>query len=108
MAEYQFKQLLAEIKFELRKLYGDQLVALVLYGSYARGNAGAHSDVDIIMVLKDYDRDFIEIDRTSEMVARLSLDYNVILALIPLREKDWRSKQSSFLLNVRHEGVIVS
>lgn len=108
MTKYQLQQLLAEVKFELRKLYSDQLVTVILYGSYARGNASAQSDVDIVMVLKDYDRDFIEIDRTGELVARLSLNYDTIVSLIPMREKDWRNKTSSFLQNIRREGVIIS
>ena len=107
MNEHQLKQLLTEVKFELQKLYGDRLVTVVLYGSYARGNAGSQSDVDIVMVLKDYDRDFIEIDRTSELVAQLSLTYDTIISLIPIREKDWREKQSSFLRNVRQDGVMI-
>jgi predicted nucleotidyltransferase len=107
MTKRQLQQLLAEVKSDLVKLYGDRLVAVVLYGSQARGEAGSQSDVDIAMVLKDYGRDFIEIDRTSEIVARLSLAYDTIIALIPLREKDWRKKQSSFLQNVRREGVLV-
>ncbi|MDZ7290877.1 MAG: nucleotidyltransferase domain-containing protein [candidate division KSB1 bacterium] len=105
MTKSQLQTLLAELKSDLQKLYGDRLVAVVLYGSYARGKAGSQSDVDIAMVLKDYDRDFIEIDRTSEIVARLSLAYDTTIALIPLRERDWREKHSPFLQNVRCEGV---
>jgi len=103
----QLQQLLAEVKTGLEKLYGDQLVAVVLYGSYARGEAGVNSDVDIVMVLKGYERDFIEIDRTGELVARLSLDYDIIVALIPLRQRDWQKKQSPFLQNLRREGQVV-
>jgi predicted nucleotidyltransferase len=107
MTKSKLQQLLAEVKSDLEKLYGDQLVAVILYGSYARGEAGANSDVDIVMVLKDYERDFIEIDRTNELVSRLSLDYDVIVALIPLREKNWREEESSFLQNLRRDSVIV-
>lgn len=94
-------------KIRFAKAYGDRLTDVVLYGSYARGEAGSQSDVDIVMVLKDHERDFIAIDRTSELVARLSLSYDAIIALIPLREKDWREKPSSFLQNIRREGVLV-
>jgi len=107
MTKPQLKKLLAEVKAELQALYGAQLVAVILYGSYARDEAGVNSDVDMIMVLKDYERDFIEIARTNEFVSRLSLDYDVIVALLPLREKDWREKDSVFLYNLRRDGVVV-
>jgi predicted nucleotidyltransferase len=45
MAKHQLDQLLAEIKFDLQKLYGDRLTDVVLYGSYARGEARSQSDV---------------------------------------------------------------
>jgi predicted nucleotidyltransferase len=95
-----------EVRVE-KTLWRPRLVAVILYGSYARGEAGVNSDVDIVMVLKDYERGFIEIHRTSELVARLSLDYDIIVALIPLREQDWQKRQSPFLQNLRREGVVV-
>lgn len=108
MTANQLQQLLVEVKSELLKIYDNQLVAVILYGSYARGEAGANSDVDIVMVLKDYERDFIEIDRTGELIARLSLDYDIIVALLPLREKDWREKDPAYLKNLRRDGVFVT
>lgn len=108
MTKNQLQQLLVEVKSELLKIYGSQLVAVILYGSYARGEAGVNSDVDIVMVLKDYERDFIEIDRTGELVARLSLAYDIIVALLPLRERDWREKDSSYLHNLRRDGVLIA
>lgn len=108
MSTQQLNQLLTELKRELQKLYGDQLVALVLYGSYARGEAHEHSDIDVAMILKNYERAPLEINRTSEIAARLSLDYDSLVALIPLRERDWREKRSFFLTNLREEGIEIS
>lgn len=105
MTTQQRNQLLRELKLELQKLYGDQLVALILYGSYARGEAHEDSDLDVAMVLKNYERPYLEITRTGEITARLALDYDQLIALIPFREKDWREKQGPFFANLREEGV---
>ena len=44
--------ILNELKRELRSLYGDRLVKLILFGSHARGEANPDSDIDLLAVLK--------------------------------------------------------
>ncbi len=105
MNTLQLNQLLRELKLELQKLYGDQLVALILYGSYARGQAHEDSDIDVAMILKSYERPYQEITRTGEIASRFSLDYDRLIALIPFREKDWRETQSPFFANLRKDGI---
>lgn len=41
------KQYIAEVK----KIYGEHLRMVILYGSYARGDFAADSDVDIMILL---------------------------------------------------------
>ncbi len=107
MTTQQLNQLLAELKRELQKLYGEQLVALILYGSYARGAAHENSDIDVAMILRNYERAPFEINRTGEIAARLSLDYDSLVALIPLREREWREQKSFFMNNLRKDGVLI-
>ena len=44
--------LLKELKEALQAIYGDHLRGLYLYGSYARGEEIADSDVDVLIVLE--------------------------------------------------------
>jgi predicted nucleotidyltransferase len=37
----------------LKETFGDSLVSLVLYGSVARGDAKADSDIDLLLILRD-------------------------------------------------------
>ncbi len=46
------KQALKELVDELKKLYGDNLSHVILYGSKARGDADSGSDIDVLVVLK--------------------------------------------------------
>lgn len=45
--------LLQELKSKLQELYGDRLFSVLLYGSVARGEANADSDIDVLVVLKE-------------------------------------------------------
>ncbi|VVB88657.1 Nucleotidyltransferase domain protein [uncultured archaeon] len=54
MCGYQdYKQILNNFKQLLLGKYKDSLISLVLYGSVARGTAGAESDIDLLIILKD-------------------------------------------------------
>lgn len=47
------RKLLRDLKEGLIRIYGDELKAVVLYGSYARGDASRVSDIDVMIVLKE-------------------------------------------------------
>ena len=49
-------KLLKELKEGLNRLYGERLKGLYLYGSYARGDYKEGSDLDILLVLDDFER----------------------------------------------------
>ena len=67
------EHLLREYADSLRSLYGRHLKAVILYGSYARGDFTEESDVDI-MVLVDLDNE--DIKQKSRILSDLTYDYN--------------------------------
>jgi len=44
--------ILAELRSRFEALYGVRLIHMVLYGSPARGDAHADSDIDVLVVLQ--------------------------------------------------------
>lgn len=97
--------LLAELKAKLQEIYGDRLKGVYLYGSQARGEATPQSDVDIIIVLDDWTRYFIELKRTGAIASELSLASGKSISRVFVRERDWLVKHTPFLANARAEAI---
>jgi len=45
------KPMLEAFKIELKKIYAENMKQTILFGSYARGNFHAESDIDLLVVL---------------------------------------------------------
>ena len=97
--------MLKELKTGLRSVYGNRLHGVYLYGSCARGEAGRESDVDVLVVLDRIPSYSAEVDRTSALVASLSLKHSVSISRVFVSLPDWRQGQTPFLLNAREEAV---
>jgi len=85
-----------------------QLVELRLFGSKARGDSCLESDVDVLIVLKDVDREVRR--RVSVLCCDLSIDYHVVITpiLYSLAEfNSGRTRVTPFHRNVAREGVPV-
>jgi predicted nucleotidyltransferase len=97
-------ELLQVYRSSLAGIYGERLAGVYVYGSYARGEAHRDSDVDVLIVLDEIPQYGAEIRRTSELTARLSLEYGVTLSRVFVSARDWAASESPFLSNVRDEA----
>ncbi|MFQ6126341.1 MAG: nucleotidyltransferase domain-containing protein [Candidatus Heimdallarchaeota archaeon] len=95
--------ILSEFRTELEKLYGNRLKQIILYGSWARGEATEESDIDLLIVLEGNVRPGKEIDRMIDLITEINLKYNVLLAVYPVSEENYTTLNSPLLLNVRRE-----
>ena len=101
------KPILAELRRHLAELYGERLVDVILFGSQARGDAVEGSDIDVLIVLKGQVYPGLEIDRTGNFVAKLSLEHDVLISTVFVSETEFAFSQMPLLLNVRREGIYV-
>lgn len=99
------RPLLADLRAALEDLYGDRLAWLVLYGSQARGNAHAESDVDVLVVLEGPVQPGREIRRMRRVRTKLGLEYERPLSLLLVSVSEYQSRSSVWLQNVHQEGM---
>jgi predicted nucleotidyltransferase len=95
-----------EYKAELKKLYGDELSELILFGSYARGDFHAESDIDFALVLKNPNtRTAFEIFRISDISTDLSLKYGLPISSFPIAELKLKESKQGVFQEIRKEGI---
>lgn len=97
--------ILKEFKAEVEKLYGKRLKNILLYGSWARGEATDNSDIDLVVVLEGDIKPGKEIDRMIDIITEINLKHQVLISVYPVSEKDYLELKSPILLNIRKEGV---
>jgi len=101
----QIRSILAELNKGLKSLYGRRLVALYLFGSYARGEADPESDIDVLIVLDEVSDYVGEVDRTGGLISELSLRHGLSLSRVFLSRRAWTQGTDVFVRNVRREGT---
>jgi predicted nucleotidyltransferase len=97
-----------ELAKGLRRLYGPRLQALILYGSWARGDAGPESDVDYLVVLDGYEGFSKELWRIVEISSELTLKHNIYVSAHPISCQEYAREREPFLRNVVAEGKRVA
>lgn len=95
---------LADLRRELRALYGDRLARTVLFGSYARGEARPDSDVDVLVVLRGPLDTYAEIKRLVPVAMGLWEHYGLDVQLTPFSAERYADDRHPLVMNVRREG----
>ncbi len=99
------KQIIKEFREALKNIYKENLIKMILYGSYARGDFNSDSDIDLLIVLKKLESPGKEIDRMIEVISEINLKYNVLISVFPVSIFEYNYLKSPLLLNVRREGI---
>ena len=108
--DYQTQILLQGYIEELRKIYGEHLQKIILYGSRARGDFREDSDYDIMILTdldelsqKKYQKDL------SYMTYDFSLDHDVDIKPIAKSEAHFNKwvVNYPFYANIHREGVVL-
>lgn len=103
----ELENLLLDLRHGLEELYGSRLQQIILFGSEARGDAHADSDVDIALVLKDPIQMGPETERLGPLLSELNLRYERLVAIVPISTADYSQAKGPFWSNVRREGLVL-
>lgn len=98
------EQIARDVTQDLRRLYGDRLRKVVLFGSWARGDAHPESDIDLLVVLDRVDDRWQEHQRMGEILDRHSLDNETVVSASIVSESDYANAQRPMLIRARIEG----
>ena len=103
--------LLTDTYRSMETIFGERMVSVILFGSYARGDYDAESDVDIA-VLVDCSREEL-VQYHPAIVAQMSrfmMEYDRLISVtdIPIADFDAYKKALPFYRNIDEEGVRLS
>ncbi len=104
----ELSELLDQLASGLKHLYGERYRGLVLYGSYARGEADEGSDVDVLLLLEGSVAMGREIVRVGPVVSAISLEAGYTLSVFPVSIEAYLKPKEPFLMNAFKEGVSVA
>ncbi|MEL6259741.1 MAG: nucleotidyltransferase domain-containing protein [Cyanobacteria bacterium J06626_6] len=107
MSVNDLQPVLEALKKYLQVQYKERLSEVVLFGSYARQQATRNSDVDVLVVLEGVVDSSTEIERTSEFVAQLCLEHDLVISRFFLPKSRYQTENSPLLRNIRQEGISV-
>ena len=99
------ESLLRDLRTRLEVLYGDRLHAVVLYGSYARGEESSESDVDVMVVLEGEVDPWREIRRMSDAAYEVSSAHEELVSVYPVSHAEFETSRENVISVARDEGV---
>ena len=88
----------------LHSRYGEDLVSVVLFGSWARRDAHPDSDIDLLVVLDRVDSVWDELRRMEPIVWRHSHTNDAVVSVSPVGDEDFRVGRWPVLRRAQVEG----
>jgi predicted nucleotidyltransferase len=98
----------AAVAEDLRALYGPRLRRVVLFGSWARGDAHPESDIDLLVVLDRVDSPWDELRSMDEILWRHSYQNDAVISAVPVAERELDNAAHPLLIRARAEGRAVA
>jgi predicted nucleotidyltransferase len=100
-------QIARDVARDLRELYGDRLSSVLLFGSWARGDAHPESDIDLLVVLDRVDSVWDELRRMDPILWRHSFDNDTVVTALPVAKGDVEERKRPVLVRAQTEGLLV-
>jgi len=104
-----WQAIIGRFREEVEAAYGENLERIVLYGSRARGDWEAESDIDLLVVLRHMTDFWAELRRLEAVAYNTTFGSGVpiVLSVIPIRAEEFMKPATPFVSNLRREGILV-
>lgn len=103
--------IILEFSQQVKKVLGDKLTKVILYGSYARGDYRENSDIDIMVLTTLTDDEIGKIETgIFDFAFDFLMDYGVDISVIIKNEEHFNYWLGAlpFYDNVQREGVVLN
>jgi predicted nucleotidyltransferase len=101
------EEIYATIAENLRRLFGERLVSVKVFGSYAAGTEDADSDVDILIVLQDAPEGTLEAAARARGALELPVPVDVIVRT-PSQLEERLALGDGFFGDIESTGLEIS
>jgi predicted nucleotidyltransferase len=100
------KPVLEDLKNKLKELFADDLVQIIIFGSYINGNYDNDSDLDVFVIINNEDTVAFE-DVLLDVTVDLSLCYNIVItAFLESRSNFIKYKNiKPFYSEIQNNGI---
>ncbi len=107
-AKSELKEILNQLVDTYKIVYGQEIVKIVLYGSYARGDYSQDSDIDVVAIVKGERNELQDkLKKIWDVSSDLEIEYGTIVSptVIPYKEYEQYKTQLPYYMNIENEGV---
>lgn len=101
-------KMIRELVDGLREIFEQNILRIILYGSVARQEETAESDIDIAIIITDVPVSSIR-DRFIEWNSEMDMKYNRVFSIVDIEKTkmDKWGKVLPFYRNIQEEGVVL-
>lgn len=99
-----YERVLGEFRDRVIAELGNKIEAIIVYGSVARGDSNANSDIDVLIISSDKQAIY---DRVDRICSAVDMEYETLTALTYFTPEEFQSRwkrDEPFLIEVVNEG----
>lgn len=101
------RDLIEEIKNFLVDRYDNRIKQVLVYGSFARGEATDGSDIDMAIIIDDsLNPEDVE-SELSDILFEILLDRKELVSVVAIPNSLFENYRSPFILTTKAEGVVI-